>query len=344
MEIIKHFISPNSTLKEALNCINIIDGALVLFVINEEGVVLGSLTDGDIRRGLLNSFSLTSKVTSVMNKNFKYFKYNSSNKFNHLKSIDLKIIPVLDNNNKIIKLVDITNKLGLLPIDAVIMAGGEGKRLRPLTKDTPKPMLIVGNKPILEHNIDRLGNYGIENIFISVNYLSDKITNYFGDGKSKDLNINYITEKTPLGTIGAVSQVEEFDSNIILIMNSDLLTNINFEKFYNTFIEYDSDMCIATIPYNYTIPYAVLNTNNENIINISEKPTYTYKSNAGIYLIKKEVLKLIPNSIHYNATDLIQLLIEKKLKVTFYDHKGYWLDIGSPEDFEKAQNDINHII
>jgi NDP-sugar pyrophosphorylase family protein len=230
-----------------------------------------------------------------------------------------------------------------LPVDAVIMAGGRGQRLMPLTKKTPKPLLIVGEKPIMDYNLSRIALFGIDDIWISVNYLGEQIENYFGSGMDRNINISYIWEDKPLGTLGAISKINNFQHEYVLITNSDLLTNLNYEHFFLEFLKQDADLAVVTIPYQVNIPYAVLETNNGNVVNFKEKPTYTYYSNGGIYLVKRSVLDLIPNDTHFNATDLMDKLISEQKKVFSYPMIGYWLDIGNPEDYKKAQIDINNI-
>lgn len=224
------------------------------------------------------------------------------------------------------------------------MAGGKGTRLMPLTKDTPKPLLKVGDKPIIEHNIDRLANFGIDQQFISIKHLGHLIKDYFGNGENKSINIKYITEEKPLGTIGAISTVQEtLLHDVQLVMNSDILTNINYEEFYTEFINEEADFAVATIPYEVKIPYAVLVTEGKNITNFKEKPTYTYYSNAGIYLMKKDIIKLIPKNKFYNTTDLMEDLIRRGKKVISFPILDYWLDVGKHDDYQKAQEDIKHL-
>ena len=223
------------------------------------------------------------------------------------------------------------------------MAGGRGQRLQPLTDSTPKPLLKVGEKPIMEHNLDRLVNFGIDDFWVSVKYLGEQIESYFGTGINKNINIKYIWENEPLGTIGAVSKIENFEHDYVLITNSDLLTNVDYEHFFLEFIKEDADLAVLTIPYQVNIPYAVLETKDNTIKSFKEKPTYTYYSNGGIYLMKRDVLKYIPKEKFYNATDLMEDLIINNLKLISYPFSGYWLDVGKHEDFKKAQKDINYI-
>jgi NDP-sugar pyrophosphorylase family protein len=223
------------------------------------------------------------------------------------------------------------------------MAGGLGQRLRPLTLNTPKPLLKVGSKPIIEHNIDRLAMFGIDDFWISVKYLGEQIQNYFGNGEFKNISIEYIWEDEPLGTIGAVSKIDNFKHDYILVTNSDLLTNIDYEQFFLDFINQDADLAILTIPYNVSIPYAVLETQMGEVKSFKEKPTYTYFSNGGVYLMKKDMLNYLPKNDFYNATDLMEELIHKSHKVISVPFNGYWLDIGRHEDYEKAQIDIKKL-
>jgi len=231
----------------------------------------------------------------------------------------------------------------ILPIDAVIMAGGEGTRLLPLTKDIPKPMLKIGGKPIMEYNVDLLKSYGISHVTLSVKYLKELIEEYYQDGASKELEISYITEDRPLGTIGAVKQIEEFHNNYVLVMNSDLLTNINLEQMFDELVSSEADMVVATVDYKVQIPYGIVESDGSRIKALVEKPTYTYYSNAGIYMFKKEIIEMIPDNSHFNATDLLEKLLENNHKVTHFPINSYWLDIGKHHDFEKAQKDVKNI-
>ncbi|MEM6318767.1 MAG: sugar phosphate nucleotidyltransferase, partial [Bacteroidota bacterium] len=210
-------------------------------------------------------------------------------------------------------------------------------------ENTPKPLLPVGDKPIIEHNIDRLKDYGISNITLSINYLGEQLVSYFGDGSQKDLNIRYVEETRPLGTMGSVTLLDEVYNDYILVMNSDLLTTIDFESLFKDLIEKEGDMIIATTPYKVKVPYGVIETSGDEILQLTEKPTYTYYSNAGIYIFKKEYLERIPKNQHFNANELMELLIAEKKRVLHFPILGYWLDIGKPNDYEKAQTDIKHL-
>jgi len=343
----KNLITIEKTIKQAMEALNGLEGkhSFTLFVVNEKNQLLGTLTDGDIRRGLLAGKNISDGLETVMHSNFRYLERNTFGlmEIDKLREDEIDLVPLLNSNKQIIRIIVLSEKRSVLPVDAFIMAGGEGRRLRPLTVELPKPLLKVGSKPIIEHNIDRLQSYGVDNIYISVNYLAHKLEDYFEDGSNKDLNINYIRESKPLGTIGSLTLVNNFMHDTILIMNSDLLTNIDFEDFYRMFIDSGADMAVAGVPYKVDIPYAVMECEGDNVISFKEKPTYTFYSNAGIYFLKRKLVELIPNDVLYNATDLMDSIITKGLKLVYYPIHGYWLDIGQHEDYKKAQEDIKHI-
>jgi NDP-sugar pyrophosphorylase family protein len=223
------------------------------------------------------------------------------------------------------------------------MAGGRGERLRPLTDKVPKPMLPLGDKPIIEHNIDRLILFGINHITISVNYLADQIVDYFGDGTAKGITIDYIQEKNPLGTIGCLSLMEDFESNDILLMNSDIFTSIDFEDFFIEFVDNHADMATASIPYTVDIPYAILGLEDNRIVSFREKPKNTHYANAGIYLLKHDLIHRIPKNQFFNTTDFMQSLIDSGFKLIHNPITGFWIDIGRHDDYEKAKEVIKHL-
>lgn len=341
-----HIIPSKSSVRDALQ---IIDEqgliANVLFVVDEQDKLIGSLTDGDIRRGLLRGESLASSVCLVINEKFRFLEHPlQASAVKLMKEQHISFVPVLNEIKEIVEILDVSKYKPSIPVHAIIMAGGKGQRLMPLTKNTPKPLLKIGDKPIIEYNIDRLAKYGINHIHISVNYLGDQLKAYFTDGKNKEVNISYITEVEFLGTIASVKLTNDYKHDTLLVMNSDLLTNIDLYDFYKSFMEEEADMAIASTSYHVDIPYAVMETNGSSqVSSLKEKPRYTYYSNAGIYLIKKELLDLIPDNTFYNVTDLIDRLLELNKKVVSFPIIGYWLDIGKHEDFKKAQEDIKHL-
>jgi dTDP-glucose pyrophosphorylase len=342
----QYLIQESATIREALAQINDIgDPDCVLFVTDAAQRLLGTLSDGDIRRGLINNVQITEAVSLICNRQFSKI-INGHISFEYVqqcKQNDIFSLPDVDGEGRVINVINLHQYRASLPMHAVIMAGGRGERLMPLTRETPKPMLPVGGKPIIEHNIDRLINYGVHHIHISINYLGEKITAAYGDGSAKGISIDYVKEDQPLGTIGSISLIPGFSQDCVLVMNSDLLTNIDFADFYRSFTELGADMAVATVPYHIDLPYAIMEINGDKVTSLKEKPRYTYFANAGIYLIKKEVLPLIPANAFYNTTDLMEQLIASGRRLINYPILGYWLDIGKHEDYTKAQHDILHL-
>lgn len=340
-----HLLQAGSTIKEALIKLDALAKDAILFVVDNENKLLGSLTDGDVRRGLIKGISIDHPVDEVIQPNPRYILKGEQDiqKVIEFREGNFRVIPILDKDSKIVNVINFREMRSYLPVDAVIMAGGRGQRLRPLTDTTPKPLLKVGDKAIIEHNVDRLGLYGVDDFWISVKYLGEQIEAHFGDGAIKNVNIKYVWENEPLGTIGAVSSIKDFVHDYVLVTNSDLLTNLDYEHFFLDFVNQDADFAVVSIPYLVNIPYAVLETEDSKIKSFREKPTYTYYSNGGIYLMKREVLKYVPENAFFNATDLMETLISKGYNVVSYPLSGYWLDVGKHEDFEQAQKDIKQI-
>lgn len=341
----EHLIPSGSNIKEALKQLDKLAADAILFVVSEELRLIGSLTDGDVRRGLLRGLELTNVVDDFIQPNPRYVRrhHDDIHAIINFRNGNFKIIPVLDDDNRIVNIINFRFLKSYLPVDAIIMAGGRGERLKPLTDQTPKPLLQVGDKPIIEHNIDRLSSFGIHNFHISVRYLGEQIEQYFGNGEQKNIHIEYVWEDAPLGTIGAARKITGLEHPYVLLTNSDILSTIDYEDFFLSFLEADADLSVVTIPYDVNIPYAVLETTNGHVMSFKEKPTYTYYSNGGIYLLKKEHLNLIPEGRAFNATDLMETLIKSGKTVHSYPLRGYWLDIGKHEDFNKAQQDIHSI-
>jgi len=342
----KYIIPGRVTVLDALLKLNALSSDIqTLFVLDDDERLVGTVTDGDVRRGLIAGAQMSDCVTAITFKSF--FAFTEENysiraiKAARQKKLDL--VPFLDADGRILKIFNLKDNHSALPVDAVIMAGGRGQRLAPLTDSVPKPMLPLGTKPIIEHNVDRLLQFGMDNICITVRYLGEQIKDYFGDGVSKNASISYFDETLPLGTIGAVGQLTHFANDTVLVMNSDLFTNIDFEEFYLHFVESGSDMAVASIPYNVSVPYAVLEVENEQIVSLKEKPTYTYYSNAGLYLMKKEVIAKIPDNQPFDAPDLIELVANSGGKVTTFPIVGYWIDIGKHEDYAKAKDFIKYL-
>lgn len=346
MSVIKYIINQRATIKDALVAL---DGNThdwqTLFVVDNTEKMVGTLTDGDIRRALIAGVALSDAVEKAMHTNFKFVRegQNDAKLLKEFRERQIFFIPVLDNENHIVKVYNLIKYRNFLPVDAVLMAGGKGERLRPLTEKTPKPLLPVGDKAIIDHNVDRLISFGIKHISVTVNYLGEQLEDHFREPHN-DVHVKCVREPKFLGTLGSIRFVPEFFNDTVLVMNSDLFTNINYEDFYLHFKEHDADMSVAAVPYSVSIPYGILDLEEKrNIKGIIEKPTYDYYANAGIYLIKKTALDLIPEDTFFNATDLIEALVANYKKVIRFPLNGTWIDIGNPQEFRRANELVNHI-
>ena len=341
-----HLIKQDITLLEALSRINsVAPEPLVLFVLDENNRMVGTLTDGDSRRALIKGASVNDKVESIMHQDFNSMRVKDLTDVKEIKrqrDLKMKLIPVLNNNHQIVEIINLEKYKTRLPVDAVLMAGGKGERLRPLTEKTPKPLLKVGDKCIIDHNIDRLIDYGVKHISVTVNYLKEQLEEHFSESRG-DVKVQTVREPKFLGTIGSIKFVKEFYNDTVLVMNSDLFTNINYEDFYLHFKEHDSDMSVAAVPYSVSVPYGIFDLNGRVIQGLIEKPTYNYYANAGIYLIKRSALDLIPEDTYFNATDLIEKLIEENKKVIRFPLNGTWIDIGNPQEYAKANELVKHL-
>ena len=341
-----HLISQNSTLLEALTQINTLTpDPLVLFVVDEKQRMVGTLTDGDSRRALIAGASVTDKAEKVMHRNFNYMKvedWDNVREIKRQKDLQMKLVPVLDEDMQIVDIINLHQFKTRLPVDAVMMAGGKGERLRPLTEKTPKPLLPVGDKAIIDHNVDRLISYGVNHISVTVNYLKEQIEEHYKEPRN-GVQIQTVREPKYLGTIGSIRFIPKFYNDTVLLMNSDVFTNIDYEDFFLHFRQHDAEMSVAAIPYNVSIPYGILDLDGRNIQGLLEKPKYTYYANAGIYLIKLRALDEVPEDTFFNATDLVERLIAKGKRVIRYPLNGTWIDIGNPQEYQKAKDLVKHL-
>ena len=341
-----HIISYDLSLLEALCCLNTLTPEpLVLFVVNKEQRMVGTLTDGDSRRALIAGASVNDRVEKIMHRQFSFMRLDditNVQEIRHLKELQMKLVPILDEERHIVDIINLEKYKTRLPVDAVLMAGGKGERLRPLTEKTPKPLLPVGGKSIIDHNVDRLISYGIQHINVTVNYLKEQIEEHYQQPRD-GIQIQTIREPKFLGTIGSIRFVPKFYNDTVLLMNSDLFTNIDYEDFYLHFQQHDAEMSVAAIPYNVSIPYGILDLDGRNVQGLLEKPKYNYYANAGIYLIKRRALNEIPADTFFNATDLVEKLIAEGKKVIRYPLNGTWIDIGNPQEYQKAQDLIKHM-
>ena len=317
---------------------------LILFVVDDNDRVVGSVTDGDIRRSIANEQNLQKTLGEICNQEFKHLlQKDTYQSFEKYRKSDIKILPILNQEGKMVDLIDLEYTKAQLPLEAVIMAGGRGKRLSPLTDTVPKPMLRLGDKPIIERNIDRLISFGIKKIYISVKYLGQQIVDYLGDGSQKGITIEYVWEDEPLGTAGALALINDLSTEHILLMNSDLFTNVNFESLYLKLINEGADMAVASTEYKVDIPYAVFETREGQVTNFREKPSFIYHSNAGIYILKRSLISKIEKGKYCDITDVMEQLVAERGKLVYDPIIGYWIDIGKTVDYEHAQEFIKHL-
>lgn len=343
-----HLIHPEKRILDALEQLEHIPDRtlLTLFVIDPHtGVLSGTITDGDIRRGLLKGINVNDSCHLVQNPSFRHLILNEFdiNQIKEFQRLKIRLLPVLDAKRRLLELIDLSRLKSILPVDVVLMAGGRGQRLMPLTATTPKPMIEVAGKPILEWNLLRLKLFGIRRVFISVKYLSHVIKEYFGTGEKLGIEINYIEESEPLGTAGCMTMVKDWAFNDVLLMNSDLLTTVDFEAFYMAFKQADSAVSLVSIPYQVLVPYAILETDGYEIQSLKEKPTFTYHANGGIYFLKRSLIEKFQNTAYLDATDILDYSIQHGMSVTHFPNLNYWLDIGQHPDLEKARSDFHNI-
>lgn len=339
-------VSDHTTIREALLLLDQ-TGLQILLVTDPNRKLLGTITDGDIRRGLLKGLVLDDVIKTVVFTAPTVALVTDSNSDVIKKAVVAKIhqIPIVDEYNKVVGLKEIDEliKPSIKPNKVVLMVGGLGTRLYPLTKNTPKPMLKVGNKPILHTIVDRFSNYGFVDIIMCVNYKSEAIKAYFGNGEKFGVNIEYILEEERMGTAGALSLLSSRPKEPFFVMNGDLLTNINFESLQDYHLSQDAIATMCVREYDFQVPYGVVNIEESKVTSIIEKPIHKFFVSAGIYMLSPEALDLIPSKQYYDMPSLFEKIIEnKKLLVSFPIHE-YWLDIGRMNEFEQANREYSEV-
>ncbi len=339
-------LKPTSTIREALQIID--SGAMkIALVVDEDEKLLGTLTDGDIRRGLLKNLSLDDSIESVLFKTPTVCNVEDTKEHILEVAIERKLyqVPIVDNEGRLVGIEEMDELLKptVKTNRVVLMVGGLGTRLRPLTEHTPKPMLKVGDKPILETIILNFKKYGFTNIILSVSYKSEIIEEYFKDGREFGVNIEYIHENKRMGTAGALSLIREKLNEPFFVMNGDLLTNINFEHMMEYHLSNNAIATMGVREYDFQVPYGVVNVDGENILSIEEKPVHSFFVSGGVYVLDSKVLDFIPNGEFYDMPTLFEKVIENKMKSVSFPIREYWLDIGRLEEFEKANNEYSEV-
>ena len=341
----KQTISKKTTIKEAMVALNKND-IKCLLVIDDQKKLLGTVTDGDIRRGILNGLRLKSHVVKCANTSpitiDEKHKIKNVNEF--LKENEIKILPIINNKGKLIDFISYEStkikiqKEKLKNVNTVIMAGGKGKRLEPFTSILPKPLIPIRNKPIIEHIIERFYESGSSNFFISTNYKASIIKAYFND-KKISYKINFINEEHPLGTAGSLKYIENKFTSPFFLTNCDVIAELNYHDLYNFHLKKQYEMTIVASLGEFTIPYGILNLNKKGELRkIEEKPSSSHLVNTGIYVLSPNVIELIPKKKYFDMTDLIKAINSNKGSIGVYPiHEDEWSDVGQWDEFQKTE-------
>jgi len=332
--------------KKIIDAVKIIDtcGAKMALVVDSAGILLGTVTDYDVRQAILKGHSLELDVTTIMNVTPKTAgEFQSDNEiFSKMRLTNVQQLPIVNKANELIGLKlrsELDYNVQLKKNSVVIMAGGLGTRLRPLTDDCPKPLLKIGNKPILEIILESFIEAGFTDFYFSVNYKAEMIKEYFNDGSRYNISIKYLEEKKRAGTAGALSLLPKGIEEPIIVMNGDLLTKVNFQQLLDFHYSHDSTATMCVREYDYQIPYGVVKFDQWEIQELQEKPTCTSFVNAGIYVINPKIFYRVEKDEYFDMTDLFTKNIEKKERTLVFPIREYWLDVGRVEDFEKAQEE-----
>ena len=318
----------------------------VLFLAAADRRLVGVLTDGDIRRAILRRQPLTDPCISIATREpIKATLEQDLSDAMYLmeRKRGVEHLPLVDRDDRIVGLLLRSDLVDdeLLAISAVVMAGGFGTRLHPLTADTPKPLLPVGGRPIMARLVDELRLSGIRRVTVTTHHQSEKIEGYFGDGAAFGMNLSYVSEDEPLGTAGALSLMEQ-QEDPLLVVNADILTNVNFRAMVQFHREHGADLTVGVREWNHTIPYGVVECDGVRVRALQEKPVSSYLINAGLYLLEPNVRQLIPSGTRFDMTDLIQRLLADGRAVVSFPITEYWLDIGRHADYEQAQDDVRN--
>lgn len=343
-------VRPTATIREAMACIDANSEGMAL-VVDERECLLGMATDGDIRRALLDGISLERLVGDILERKrgTPYATpltasppFNRSTLLHLMETHSVRQIPIIGADSTLLGVAlysRVINARELLPVEAVIMAGGYGTRLKPLTDDTPKPMLPVAGRPIIEHIVAKLEETGIRQCHITTHYLPEQIEAHLGNGSQFGVDISYVHETAPLGTAGALRNVHHSGVAPLLVMNGDILTHTDFQAMYRFHQENDAAFTVGVRTYEFQIPYGVLQIDGANVTSLVEKPSTRLFINAGVYLLQPDVLALIPSDQRFDMTDLIRALIDAGRKVVSFPIFEYWIDVGRHEDYARAQGE-----
>jgi len=337
----KYTLEPDNSIRDALNILDKV-GSRIVLVCKKGSELLGTVTDGDIRRGINNNINLDSPLSEIMNKNPIISKNSITDEeaLKAYKDYGVLHIPILDNNNKIIDIHFLHQKSQKIDNPVFLLAGGFGKRLHPLTFSTPKPLLKVGDKPIIETILRDLSSHGFKNFYVSLHYKSKQFVDFFDSNPVPNITITHLFEETPLGTAGSLGMLpKEQIQKPLFVMNADILTKVNYIEMLNFHLSNNFDATIGIREFEFELPYGEVEVSNNKIKRISEKPRHKFFINAGIYILNPEIIIDINGKDYLDMPQLLESSKDKYNIGAFPIHE-YWIDIGKMDQFKKAQKDI----
>jgi len=348
-DIEKYFVRKNISIRDAIAQADVNRRGIVL-VVDDKQRLLGTVTDGDVRRAILANINLDNPVSVLLEPKdgspvakpiTAPANSDRTSMLNILKEHNILHLPLVDDENRVVSIVRLDEFVTPepLPLQALIMAGGLGSRLRPLTDDLPKPMLPVGEQPLLEITVKQLQAAGIRRVNMALHHKPEKITEYFGDGNNYGLEINYLSEEEPLGTAGALGLMDSHQDTM-LVINGDLLTQIDYRAMLKYHTDNKADFTMAVLRYDLQVPYGVIECDGPIVKGITEKPVLNFFVNAGIYLLEPSARGFIPKGKRIDMTDVIKDLMDQGRTVAAFPVREYWLDIGQASDYQQAQEDI----
>jgi dTDP-glucose pyrophosphorylase len=316
----------------------------ILLVTDEDGRLVGTVTDGDVRRAILRQMPLDSRVADAMYRSPTTISLGTSRDeaMSRMRELHLRQLPILDAAGRPIglELIDEVPAPPIRPNAVVLMAGGLGKRLRPLTEKTPKPLLRVGGRPLLETIIQSFAEHGFTRIFLSINYRADQVEAYFGDGSQFGVRIEYLREDEALGTAGALGLLPQTESEPIVVMNGDILTRLDFGQLIDFHTRTNAQLTMCVREYEVEVPYGVVEVEGEEVTSLAEKPTARHFVNAGIYVLRPSLIAIIGEAERLDMTDLAHQVMARNGRLSAFPIREYWLDIGHLKDYERAQADF----
>jgi dTDP-glucose pyrophosphorylase len=344
--VTEYLIRPQAAILDAISCIDR-TGMQIALVVDEVGRLAGTVTDGDIRRALLRNLPLATPVAEIMMRNPRMAPAGSDDTmlFRLMRALQIRHLPLVDEDGRVVGLRTLEGMLQTprRPNRVVLMAGGLGSRLRPLTHNVPKPMLPVGGRPLLETILETFVDHGFYRFTISLNYLAEAIIGHFGDGSRWGVEIEYLREVKRMGTAGSLTLLAEPPTEPLIVMNGDILTSVDFKQLLEFHLENGAQATMAVHEHTMQVPYGVVETTGHRLTAIVEKPVHHHFINAGIYVLDPGAWQRIPNDTYYDMPELFQSLIADGLTTVAFPIREYWLDIGQPQDLLRAETEFSTV-